>query len=117
MQDLLYDILSVDTFTAYVIAGLVATIFWFIYEVVGSGILAAVFVPFLIVGGLAANYLFRVFSVPIEADKDSSVVVASAIGILCALALMILAVWIASIMKEHRVRNKRLTRDPLPPKA
>jgi hypothetical protein len=67
-------------------------------------------------GALAANYLFRVNFVVAVQDKDSNVVIASAAGVICALVLVLVSLWISVLMSERRSEKRELAQLPtLPP--
>lgn len=102
MLDILADLTAIDTFTFMVLAGLVMAVFGLIRTLFDSTTLAVAFMPVLVLGGLAANYLFRTHFVIATPDKDSNVVVASAFGILIAMILMLCAISISIFMAERR---------------
>lgn len=108
MQDTLIQMTHVDDYTLTVILVLAAIVFGLIRTLVDSFSLAVIFAPMLVLGGLAANYLFRVFYISATPDKDSEVVIASAVGILVALVLLLMATWLSAVMSERRSRNKRV---------
>ena len=114
MLDAFYLLISVDEFTLITAVGSVAVVFWLIRQMVESTMLAVVCAPVLILGALAANYLFRSYFVIASQDKDANVVVASAIGVLAALLLMLIGIWISASMSERRAR-KPMTLPDLPP--
>lgn len=107
MQDVLWKILQVDQYTITVVLSLVAIVFCLIRVMLDSFTLAVIFTPILLFGGLAANYLFRVSYVSSVADKDTEVVIASAVGILAAMVLMLIALWMSIVMSDHRSRRRK----------
>lgn len=85
-----------------------------IREMLDSAALAAISIPLMLIGALAANYLFQVnFVAPLD-DKDTNVVIASALGVLIAITLLLVSMWIASLMSESRSKHKKLLE--LPPR-
>ncbi len=107
MHDILWKIMQVDQYTITVVLCLVAIVFCLIRVMLDSFTLAVIFTPILLFGGLAANYLFRVFYVSSIADKDTEVVIASAVGILAAMVLMLVALWMSILMSDHRSRRRK----------
>lgn len=82
---------DVNTFTVVVVIGLVAIANWLIKLLTDSTGFAILFTPAMIVGALAANYLFVEFYIAPTPDKNSNVVIASAMGVLAAMLFMLLA--------------------------
>lgn len=108
MQDIIYALSTLDQFTLVAAGFFVFIAFWLIRELVNSTALAVISAPVLMVGALAANYLFHThFLMPVD-DKDTNVVIASAVGVLTALVLLLVSIWITVLMSEHRTRNKKL---------
>jgi predicted membrane-bound spermidine synthase len=108
--------MTVDDFTMLVIGGCVGLAFWFIREMTESFALAAFCTPILLVGALAANYLFRVNFIIAVQDKDSNILIASAAGVICALILVLVSIWISVLMSERRSEKRELAQLPsLPP--
>jgi hypothetical protein len=117
MDDVIFALLAFDQYTVMVGVCFVAIAFWLIREILDSFTLAFVSVPILMIGALAANYLFRTHFVVAVNDKDTNVVVASAVGVVTALSLLLLSIWIAVLMSERRTKNRRLVELPdLPPR-
>lgn len=82
---------DVNTFTVVVVIGLVAIANWLIKLLTDSTGFAILFTPAMIIGALAANYLFVEYYVMPTQDKNSNVVIASALGVLIAMIFMLLA--------------------------
>ena len=82
---------DVNTFTVIVVIGLVAIANWLIKLLTDSTGFAILFTPAMILGALAANYLFFEFYLMPTQDKNSNIVIASALGVLAAMAFMLLA--------------------------
>ena len=82
---------DVNTFTVVVVIGLVAIANWLIKLLTDSTGFAILFTPAMIVGALAVNYLFVEFYITPTPDKNSNVVIASAMGVLAAMLFMLLA--------------------------
>lgn len=82
---------DVNTFTVVVVIGLVAIANWLIKLLTDSTGFAILFTPAMIVGALAANYLFVEYYIAPTPDKNSNVVIASAMGVLAAMLFMLLA--------------------------
>ncbi len=82
---------DVNTFTVVAVIGLVAIANWLIKLLTDSTGFAILFTPAMIIGALAANYLFVEYYVMPTQDKNSNVVIASALGVLIAMIFMLLA--------------------------
>lgn len=117
MSDLFEALMTVDEFTVFVTLSCVGIAFWLIREMVDSTALAIVCTPVLLIGALAANYLFRIHFVIAVQDKDSNVVVASAVGVVCALVLVLVSLWISVLMSERLSARRKLAQLPTAPSA
>ncbi len=116
MEDIIFALTDFDRYTVVVAACGVGVAFWLIRETLDSFVLAVASAPALMIGALATNYLFRTNFIMIVDDKDTNVVVASAIGVVTALALLMLSIWFAVIMSERRSKRQKLAELPdLPP--
>ncbi len=116
MQDVIFALSNLDQFAVTAAVTFVILAFVLIREIVHSTTLAVVSAPVLLIGGLAANYLFHHNFVVATHDKDTNVVIASAVGVLTALVLLLLSIWISVLMSEHRTNSKKLMQLPdLPP--
>lgn len=116
MHDALWKMTQVDDYTLTVAVALVVIVFALIRTMVDSFTMAVVFTPVLMFGALAANYLFRVYYITPSIDKDTDVVIASAVGILAAMLLLLIAVWLSIIMSERRSRlSNPLAKFPIAP--
>jgi len=108
MEEFFWSLRTIDSFTYYVLFVLAAAVAWFIKEIVGSNLLAAVSVPVLMVGGVLSYRCFQLAMVTIVPDKDANVVITSAVGAFIALLLMILSVWLTARAREARSRKRRV---------
>lgn len=112
MQDFIYKLTAVlsqfEQYTIWVAIFFVTMAFVLIREIVQSTGLALFSAPILMFGALAANYLFTANFLIVTHDKDTNVVVASAVGVVVALTLLLLAIWISVLMSERRTTNKKL---------
>ena len=116
MQDVIFALSTLDQFTVTVAVCFVFVAFWLIREIVQSTALAIISAPVLLIGALAANYLFHHNFVVAAHDKDTNVVIASAVGVLIALVLLLVSIWISVLMSEHRTQVKKPMQLPeLPP--
>ena len=106
LRDLAANLLTIDDYTRWVVFCAVVAALWIVKTMTESTALAVIFSPAILFGALAANYLFRINFVVASGDKDTDVVVASAIGVLLALVLMLVASRIAITMGERRSRAR-----------
>lgn len=83
-----------------------------IREMLDSAVLATLSIPLMLIGALAFNYLFQTtFISPVD-DKDTNVVIASSVGVLVAVCLLLVCLWIISVMSEFRSKHKKLLKLP-----
>jgi hypothetical protein len=108
MQDLLWQLKELDSFTVYASAVFAAVVFWFVRDIVGDSALAVVSVPLLIAGGSLSPLLFRMQMVRLSYDKDANAIATTAVGVLVALLLILGAKWLWSVFIEHKVRRTKL---------
>jgi hypothetical protein len=110
MEDMFYAILALDHYTVVVAFCFVTVAFWLIREIMDSFMFAALTAPVLLVGALFANYIFGTYFIAPVNDKDTNVVIASAVGVVVALMLVLTAIWISVLMSERGSKRRR----PLP---
>jgi hypothetical protein len=112
MQDLLWQLRDIDSFTVYVSAAFAVVLFWFLREIAGAPLLALLSVPFLIAGGTLAPLVFRHQMITLAYDKDTNVAAMSAAGVLTVLIVLVAAKWLWTVLKERRVRRTKLVAAP-----
>ena len=110
MLDALYLLVSVDQYTMVCVVGAAAVAFWLIQLLLDSTALACICAPVLLISAFEANYLFKTHFVIAAQDKDSNIVVASALGVLSAMMLILVGIWLGTMMSEKRSQ----TRKPMP---
>ena len=108
MQDLLWQLKDIDSFTVYTTAAFAAAVFWFIREIVGSPLLAIFAVPFLMAGGILSPLVFQSQMITLSYDKDANVAATTGIGVLSALVVLVAIKWLWTVLKERRIRNTRI---------
>jgi uncharacterized membrane protein YfcA len=99
---------SIDALTVYILVAFVTFIFWFMYEIVGSGYMALISAPLLFLGGLLSQYLFKVMMTTPVGEKDSNTVVTTSVGVLITLATVIIVFWAWSRFLDWKVKRKRI---------
>jgi hypothetical protein len=118
MVEIINGLTTVDEYTMWIALGCVAFAFILIKEMLDSTMMAVAFSPILLVGALAANYIFRIKFIIAAQDKDSNILVASAVGVICTLILLLIGMWVGMLMSEHRSKKRKLMRLPgAPPTA
>ena len=105
MHDLFLRLTNIDDYAFWVVICMVIAAFWFLRSMTQSTFLALVYTPALAVGALAANYLYRINYIELSSDRDANVVVASAIGVILALMIMLVATRIAIFMHDRKNRE------------
>ena len=113
MHDLFISLTNIDDYETIVVAGAVVCALWLLKTMTESTALTIFFAPGVLLGALAANYLFRVNFVTASNDKDTNVLIASATGVLLAVLLMLLATRITIIMSDRNDRTAPVALDPL----
>ncbi|MFT3733131.1 MAG: hypothetical protein QM780_17220 [Hyphomicrobium sp.] len=116
MQDLWWQIKDVDSFTVYVALGFAAVVCWFIHEIVRSPMLAWVSTPFLAAGGIVAPTLLARRMITLSYDKTVNTVMATAVGTLAMLLLILLTTWLWALLVEFRVSRTKLAAIPTRPR-
>lgn len=105
-----------DTYTITVVSVFVVASAFLVREITGSTSLAIVSAPVLLVGALAANFIFRSNFFIAAYDKDTNIVVATAVGVIFAMVLLLIAIWLAICLSEYRSKRKKFMRLPdVPP--
>lgn len=104
MLDAFHMMTSVPTFTWVVIALMCGSICWFLQSVVESTGLAIAFAPAVIFGALLSTFIVREKHILLSSDKDSHAVAAAAIGIFCALVVMLIAHYVLARVSDARIR-------------
>jgi hypothetical protein len=112
MSDIVNAMLTVDDFTFFATLCCVGIAIGLIREMVDSFFLAFACSPFLLMGAFATNYLFRINFIVTVQDKDSSVVIASAVGVIIALMLVLISIWISVSMSERRSKMREIEQLP-----
>lgn len=102
LRNVITNLIAIDEYTQIVVFCSVVTALWLVRSMTESTALTVLFAPAILFGALAANYLFRVNFIAPTIDKDTNVVVASAVGVLLALTLMLIASRIAILMTERK---------------
>ncbi|MGL4396121.1 MAG: hypothetical protein ACRCS9_06250 [Hyphomicrobium sp.] len=90
---------------------MVGSTFLLIRMNLGSTVLAAIFTPAITIGALAANYVFQEHFIHPLHDKNSNVVLASAVGVVVALLLMMVAAKLVAMMSEARIGRLQIRRE------
>ena len=107
MHDLFYRLTNVDDYAFWVVVLMILAAFALLRSMTQSTFLSLVYTPALAVGALAANYLYRVNYIELSSNRDANVVVASAIGVILALMIMLVATRIAILMHDRKNREHR----------
>ena len=110
MLDFLNKTFEVDTYTIVVVAMLAGWSGVITMHALSKAVMALVFIPGFIFGGLVANYLFEEYGFYPTPDKSTNVVVACTIGIIAALLVLLLVTRIASTVTGLRVERHQFRR-------
>lgn len=106
LSQFLTNLITIDDYTQIVVFCSVVVALWLLRTMTQSTALTLIFSPAILFGALAANYLFRVNFIHPTSDKDTNVVVASAVGVLLALSLMLLASRMAIFMSDRKGQRR-----------
>jgi uncharacterized membrane protein len=116
MYDIFSDIASFDHYTFVIIGVFVCAATLLVREILSSTGLALLSAPILLAGSIAANYLFRTKFIYATVDKDTNVVVATAIGLISAMVLLLISIWISVLISERSSTRRKLMQLPdVPP--
>lgn len=100
MHDLVVYIWSIDNLTMFMVAVLATWGGYIVHQMISSHIMTLLFVPGFVVGAVLSNYIFGRFGLYVLADKDSNALVVTAIGMMAALLVMILGIWLTHSVAE-----------------
>lgn len=103
MDELLWQIKDIDSFSVYVTAAFAVAVFLFLRELAQVPLLALVSLPFLMAGGVLAPLFYRTQMITLAYDKDANVAAMCASGVLAALALVVAAKWLWSVFMDRVV--------------
>jgi uncharacterized membrane protein len=112
MQELWWQLQEVDSFTVYVALTFTAAVWLFIYEIVGSPMLACLSAPILAAGGIVAPTLLAKQMITLSYDKTVNTATGIALGTLFALILILVANWLWTLFGEYRVSRTKLVAIP-----
>lgn len=110
MHDLLAYIWSIDNLTMFMVAVLATWGGYIVHQMISSHIMTMLFVPGFVVGAVVSNYIFGKLGLFVLADKDSNALVVTAIGMMTALVVMIVGIWLThsvSDMARPTVADRR----------
>jgi len=116
MQELWWQLQTVDSFTVYLSLAFAAAVCLFIHEIVGSPTLAWFSTPFLAAGGILAPTLLAKQLITLSYDRIINAVVATALGTLSTLLLILVANWLWTLVVEYRVSRTKLVVIPTRPR-
>jgi uncharacterized membrane protein len=116
MQELWWQLQTVNSFTVYVALTFAVVICLFIHEIVKSPMLAWLSTPFLAAGGILAPTLLAQRMITLSYDKTVNSVMSTALGTLTALILILLVNWLWAIFVEYRVSRTKLAAVPTRPR-
>ena len=105
MHNLFARLINVDDYAFWVVACMIFAAFCMLRSMTKSTVLSLIYTPALVVGALAANYLYRINYIELSSNRDANVVVASAIGVIMALMIMLVATRIAIFMHDRKNRE------------
>jgi uncharacterized membrane protein len=117
MSEMLSIVTSFDDYTCVIIGVFVCVAVFLIREIVSSTGLALVSAPILLIGSIAANYVFRTKFIYATVDRDTNVVVATAVGLVSAMVLLLISIWVSVLISERKTTRRRLMQLPDVPPA
>lgn len=101
MSDVIARILTVDQFSVLIVATLTVGAGYFVSQAL-SAMMAILFVPGFLVGALVSIYLFREFGILIGPDNDTNATIASGVGIIVSLLIMLALVRFTMSLRKVR---------------
>ena len=110
MLDFLNRVVTLDTYTLVVVAVLSAWAGVLTLHVLSRTVLAFAFVPGFILGALIANYVFELTGFNPTPDRETNVVIASTLGIILALFVLMLILRATAILAGMRVERHQFKR-------
>lgn len=112
MLDLWWQFREIDSFTICTALVFAAVVCWFIYEIIGSPMLAFLSAPFLAAGGSVAPTLLAQQMITLSYDPTVNTVSAVAVGTLATLLSILLTNWLWTLLVEWRVGRTKLSALP-----
>jgi len=100
MDDVLLYLLNIDNMTIFLVAVLATWGGYVVQQMVSSHVMTLLFVPGFIAGALASNYVFPALGIIVLPDRDSNTLVITAIGMMVALVLMVIGIWVVYALSD-----------------
>lgn len=110
MLQFLNQTIELDTYTLIVAALLSGLSGILTMHLLSQTMLAMVFVPGFFSGALGANYLFERCGIYPTPEKETNVVVASTLGIVAALLILLILTRVTWAAADHRVARHQFKR-------
>jgi hypothetical protein len=117
ISNIISHVANFDDYTFAIIGVFVCAAVLLIREIVSSTSLALFSAPILLLGSIAANYVFRTKFIYATVDKDTNVVVATAVGLISAMVLLLISIWVSVLISERSSSRKKLMQLPDVPPA
>ena len=105
------NVMTVNQWTLFVVAALSAWAGYLLKEALSSTLMAILFFPAFIIGGLISRYLFIEHGIFLSTNKDANLVLATAAGIIAALLMLTIIVRFYMYATEIRTRANRSRMD------
>lgn len=112
-----HDVANFDEYTLTIVGVFVVAAAYLVREIVNSTGLALFSAPVLLIGALVANDVFHTKFIFATADKDTNVVVATAMGLIGSMVLLLISIWVSVRISERSSTRKKLLQLPDVPPA
>ena len=117
MLDVFHTMIAAPMFSWVATLLMTGVVCWFLKAVAGSGGLAILSGPFLVLGGLLSTYLFTSSAILLNGDKDTNAVMISAVGIQATIVALLALYVVFARIGEARSRARKVPNvlpDPAP---
>lgn len=111
VSEFMTNVMTVDQWTLFIVAALSAWAGYLLKEALSSSLMAVLFFPGFILGGLISRYLFIHNGIFLSTNKDANVILATGAGIIASLLLLTVLVRVYTHVADIRTRANRRRMD------
>ncbi len=111
VSEFMTNVMTVDQWTLFIGAALSAWAGYLLKEALSSSLMAVLFFPGFILGGLISRYLFIHNGIFLSTNKDANVILATGAGIIASLLLLTVLVRVYTHVADIRTRANRRRMD------
>ncbi len=117
ISEVMVDVMTVDQWTLFIVAALSAWAGYLLKEALSSSLMAVLFFPGFLLGGLISRYLFIQNGIFLSTNKEANLILATGAGIIASLLLLTVLVRLYTHVTDIRTRANRARMDRRAEKA